>query len=158
MRQLVVHIGSDHRGFKLKQALISAMTDWGMAVRDAGAYSDRRTDFPPVAFQVAEAVVKHPGARGVLMCGSGIGMDMAANKVLGARAALVNNNSMAKQAVEHDQANIIVLPANYVTVAQAKRLLKTFLQAQPDSDVAHRRRVKQISAYERSVKRSAKRS
>lgn len=158
MPKLVVHIGSDHRGFKLKQALISAMTDWGVVVRDAGAFSDRRTDFPPVAFAVAEAVATHPAVRGVLMCGSGVGMDMAANKVDGARAALVTNASMVKQAVEHDQANILVLPANYVTVAQAKRLLNTFLQAQPDKDAAHRRRVKQISAYERSAKRSVKRA
>lgn len=149
-----MHIGSDHRGFKLKRALIDALSDWGVVVHDAGTFSDHRTDFPPIAFKVAEAVAKHStNVRGVLMCGSGIGMDMAANKVPGARAAMVTNISTAKQAVEHDQANILVLAANDVTVTQAKRLLKTFLQAQPDQDAAHKRRVKQISTYERSAKR-----
>lgn len=153
MKELVVHIGSDHRGFKLKRALISSMSDWGIVVHDAGTFSDHRTDFPPVAFKVAEAVANHsPNVRGVLMCGSGIGMDIAANKVVGARAALVTNLNTAKQAVEHDQANILVLAALDVSVVQARRWLKTFLQAQPDQDPAHKRRVKQISAYERAKK------
>lgn len=151
MTTQVIHIGSDHRGFKHKQSLISALTDWGMTVRDAGAFSQERADFPPVAFTVAEAVAKHPKtSRGVLLCGSGIGMAIAANKVKGVRAALVMNVAMAQQAVEHDQANILVLPANFVTTAQARQMLKAFLAAQPQAESAYKRRVKQISTYEQS--------
>lgn len=145
-----VIIGADHKGFALKQELIAALTDWGYGVKDVGAYSDHRTDFPPMAFSVAQHVAKHAKKSvGVLLCGSGIGMAIAANKVKGARAALVMNTSMAKQGVEHDQANILVLPAVYMTKRQAKQALKAFLSARPDSDPAYHRRVKLITKFER---------
>lgn len=145
-----VMIGSDHRGFALKQELLSALTDWGYRVKDVGAYSDHRTDFPPVAFSVAQSVARQPKKTvGVLLCGSGIGMAIAANKVKGARAALVMNTSMAKQGVEHDQSNILVLPALYITKRQATAMLKAFLSAHPDPDPSYHRRVKQITQFER---------
>lgn len=145
-----VIIGADHKGFKLKQELIATLTDWGYSVKDVGAYSDHRTDFPPMAFSVAQFVAKHPKKSvGVLMCGSGIGMAIAANKVKGARAALVMNTPMAKQGVEHDQANILVLPALYMTKRQAREALKAFLVAQPDPDPSYHRRVKLITQFER---------
>lgn len=148
MKQQVI-IGADHKGFALKQELIAALTDWGYSVKDVGTYSDHRTDFPPIAFSVAQHVAKHKKSTGVLLCGSGIGMAIAANKVKGARAALVMNTAMAKQGVEHDQANILVLPAVYLTKRQAKDALKAFLSAQPDADPAYHRRVKLITKFER---------
>lgn len=145
-----IFIGADHHGFTLKQELIAALTDWGYSVKDVGAYSDHRTDFPPMAFSVAQQVAKQPKkSLGLLMCGSGIGMAIAANKVKGARAALVMNPSMAKQGVEHDQANILVLPARYMTKKQAKQALQAFLTAQPNPDPAYHRRVKLITQFER---------
>lgn len=151
----LVSIGADHRGFKLKQLLTSALSDWGFKVNDVGVYSARRSDFPLVAFQVAESVARRPSkVVGVLLCGSGIGVAVAANKVKGVRAALVMNQAMAQQAVAHDRVNVLVLPADFITAAQARRLLKTFLQTLPDKDVAHQRRVAQISAYERRVFKS----
>lgn len=145
-----VVIGADHKGFALKQELVSTLTDWGYTVKDVGTYSEHRTDFPPMAFSVAQQVARHPKQTvGVLLCGSGIGMAIAANKVRGARAALVMNSVMATQGVEHDQANILVLPAVFLTKTQAKLALKAFLTAQPDSDPAYHRRVKLISQYER---------
>lgn len=150
MAKLQVIIGADHKGFALKQELIAALTDWGYQVKDVGTYSDHRTDFPPIAFSVAQHVSKHAKKSvGVLLCGSGIGMAIAANKVKGARAALVMNAAMAKQGVEHDQANILVLPAVYMTKRQGKQVLKAFLAASPDADPAYHRRVKLISKFER---------
>ncbi len=145
-----VVIGADHKGFALKQELIAVLTDWGYSVKDVGTYSDQRTDFPPIAFSVAQLVTKRPKITvGVLLCGSGIGMAIAANKVKGARAALVMNTAMATQGVEHDQANILVLPALYLTTRQAKQVVKAFLSAHPDRDPAYHRRVKLITKFER---------
>lgn len=144
-----VSIGTDHQGYHLKQVLLSTLTDWGYGVIDAGVFSQRRSDYPPIAFSVARAVAKQPQQiRGVLLCGSGIGMAIAANKVKGARAALVMNSQMATQAVEHDQANILVFPASYLNSRQVVHILKAFLKARPDIDTAHRRRVKQIHQFE----------
>lgn len=155
MQRPLVSIGADHRGFKLKQVLMSAMSDWGFKVNDVGAFSARRIDFPPMAFQVAESVAKRPKkVVGVLLCGSGIGVAIAANKVKGVRAALVMNQTMAKQAVTHDRANVLVLPADFLTAQQAQQLLKAFLHSLPDTDSAHKRRVAQITAYERRVYKS----
>lgn len=146
-----VSIGADHRGFELKQHLVSALSDWGYQIHDAGVFSNRRTDFPVVAFAVSQDVAKQRGKSvGVLLCGSGTGMVIAANKVKGIRAALVLNPYMAKQAVEHDQANVLVLPALLIKPAQAKRLLKTFLTSTPAADPAYTRRVQQISKFERT--------
>jgi ribose 5-phosphate isomerase B len=110
-------IGADHRGFLLKNELQKGIND--IAWIDIGSYDDRPTDYPLVAHKAAKMVVKKQVFSGVLLCGSGIGMSIVANRYPGIRAALVWSSAVAKQSKEHDNANVLVFPADYISVTDA---------------------------------------
>lgn len=110
-------IGADHRGFLLKNELQKEIND--IAWIDIGSYDDRLTDYPLVAHKAAKMVVKKQVLAGVLLCGSGIGMSIVANRYPGIRAALVWSSAVAKQSKEHDNANVLVFPADYIAVTDA---------------------------------------
>lgn len=151
MSKPIIIFGADHAGFRMKQLLMETCAQAGFRVIDCGADSQKRSDYPAYAFAVAKQVVVSGGqSLGVLICGTGIGMSIAANKVRGARAALVTSVAMAKQSRQHDQANILVLASRVNSVAEARRFLNAFLAAQTDPDPGHRRRVTQITAFERT--------
>jgi ribose 5-phosphate isomerase B len=123
---MMIFIGSDHRGFELKAALMHGFPeqDWV----DAGCYSTDRTDFPIYAHNVCREVVKKPDInRGILICGSGIGMCIAANRYKNIYAALCWNEAIATTARSHDNANVLVLPAGQLTTEQAFELVRIFL-------------------------------
>jgi ribose 5-phosphate isomerase B len=143
-------IGSDHRGFKLKQTLLDWLKERGILVEDAGSNSnDPGDDYPDVAFAVAKKVAGSGGdARGVLLCGSGAGVDMVANKVKGIRSALVFNEKVARQSREHEDANVISLPADWVDEKEAKKIVDAWMSAVFTGENRHKRRLAKMEEVE----------
>lgn len=121
-----VSIGSDHAGFEQKQALVDYLVGKGYDVIDRGPDSDDRVDYPDYASPVAHDVADGTADRGVLVCGTGIGMAMAADKVPGVRAANIINSEFAALCREHNDANVITLSGRFVSLAENERILDTF--------------------------------
>ncbi len=148
-----IHLGADHGGFELKEQLKKWLEEQGYSVEDHGAHTmDPNDDYPEPAFAVAEAVAEHESenAKGVLLCRSGGGVTIAANKVKGVRAVTVNAPQEADHAVTNNNANIIALAADWLTPDQSKEALKVFLETPFTGEERHQRRINQISAYERN--------
>jgi ribose 5-phosphate isomerase B len=142
-----VIIGSDHAGFAAKQALVAAMKKMGHSVTDAGTDSIESVDYPDFAAQVARAVAGDEAERGVLICGTGIGMAMAANKIHGARAAVVTNEFTAEMSRRHNDANIIALGARVLPVEKMEEYVRIFLES-PFEGGRHAGRVDKIKKLE----------
>ena len=141
-------LGSDHAGFELKRAIGDSLRAAGHDVRDVGTDSTAPVDYPDYARAVADAVLSVQGARGVLICGSGVGASVAANKIHGIRAAVCHDIYSAHQGVEHDDMNVLVLGARVIGVELAKDLVAAFLQARFSNEERHRRRLDKIKAIE----------
>lgn len=122
-------IGSDHGGLNLKAALTSYLTRRGFEVQDAGTHSDASVDYPVYGLKVAERIASGQAQLGVLICGTGIGMSIAANKIPGIRAALVTDVFMARMAKEHNNANILVLGGRVLDEQKACDLVGAWLDA-----------------------------
>lgn len=122
-------IGSDHGGLDLKSALAKYLKERKIEVIDAGTASEASVDYPDFGLKVAELVASGKADRGILVCGTGIGMSIAANKVPGIRAALVTDTFMARMAKEHNNANILVLGGRVLDEQQACELVETWLDA-----------------------------
>ena len=146
-------VGSDHGGYELKEGLVKFIKDEGYEVLDFGAHSKESCDYPLIGFEVARAVSEGRAARGVLICKTGVGMTIIANKVHGVRAAACYDAVMAKLAREHNDTNVLALGANYMDLARAKEILKAWLGAK-HTEERHARRVKQIKDIELKMKRS----
>jgi len=144
-------IGSDHGGYELKKGLIKFMKEEGYEVLDFGTHSKESCDYPLIGFEVARAVSEGKAARGVLVCKTGIGMVIIANKVHGVRAAACYDAGMAKSAKEHNDTNVLALGANYMDLAKAKEILKAWLTAK-HAEKRHAIRVKQIKDIESKIK------
>lgn len=148
----MIYIGSDHAGFQLKQRVLALLKEQNEQYTDLGTTSEDPVDFTDYAFAVAEKVSQ--GARqsngdlGILVCGSGVGMDIAANKVKGVRAALASTPYMGSQSREHDDANVLVLAGRVMTPEQAVEITQAFLRARFDGEERHARRIKKITDYE----------
>ena len=141
-------IGSDHGGIHLKEVLKQHLTERGIEVHDAGTYTEESCDYPDIALQVCRAVTAGDGDRGVLVCGTGIGMSMAANKVKGIRAALCGDVFSAIMSREHNDANVICLGERVLGPGLAVCILDAWL----DTEFAggrHARRVDKIMAIEK---------
>ena len=122
-----IAIGSDHAGFELKQVLIEYLKTKHTEITDKGCYSLERADYPDFGHTVSLAVINNEVDFGILMCGSGNGINMSANKHKGIRAALCWNPEIAALTRQHNDANILTLPARYLTVEEAKRCVDAFL-------------------------------
>lgn len=122
-----IAIGSDHAGFELKEHLITYLKAKNYIVSDKGCYSLERADYPDYGHAVAKAVLNKEAEFGILMCGSGNGINMSANKHQGIRAALCWNSEIAALARQHNDANILVLPARYISAQEAERCVEVFL-------------------------------
>jgi len=123
-----IAIGNDHAGFDLKNTIKDHLQELGMECKDFGAYSTKPyDDYPDIAAEVGEAVASGVYDRGILICGTGIGMSIVANKVPGARAALCNDLFCAKKSREHNNANILTIGARIVDVESAKEIIQTWL-------------------------------
>lgn len=143
-----IAFGADHRGFPLKEKLKDYLVRLGHTVIDEGTFSDERVDYPDYAFKVAQLLSKREVERAILICATGIGMSIAANKVPGVRAALCLNPKMARLSREHNNANCLCLGADLLSPVQAKRIIRIFLQTRFTAG-RHSRRVKKISSFEK---------
>lgn len=148
-------IGADHAGFDLKQIIAEDLRRWGHEVIDKGTDSDDPVDYPDYAEAVALAIVDGEAERGVLICGSGVGASVAANKIPGIRAGLCHNTYAARQGVEHDDMNVLVLGARVIGIELARELVDNFLRAKFNGEERHRRRVGKIKALERRYGKTA---
>jgi RpiB/LacA/LacB family sugar-phosphate isomerase len=143
-----VVLGSDHAGFGLKENLLPYLRGCGHEVLDVGTDSTASVDYPDYALAVAEAVRDGRAERGILLCGSGVGASVAANKIPGIRAGLCHDTYSAHQGVEHDDMNILVLGARVIGQELAHELVRAFLAAAFTGEERHRRRLGKIQALE----------
>ena len=148
-------VGADHAGFEMKQVLADYLRQRGHEVIDKGTDSREPVDYPDVAEAVSGVLLAAQAERGVLICGSGVGASVSANKIPGIRAGLCHDTYSARQGVEHDDMNILVLGARVIGVEIARALVDHFLAAQFNGEERHRRRVEKIKALERRYGKTA---
>jgi RpiB/LacA/LacB family sugar-phosphate isomerase len=146
-------IGSDHAGFQLKQNLISVLREAGFKLHDVGTQSARPVDYPDFAEAVGLGVIEKIArgfldTKGILICGSGVGASIAANKIPGIRAGLCHDTYSAHQGVEHDEMNVLVLGSRVIGPELARDLCLSFLHARFDELPRHARRVEKITQLE----------
>lgn len=146
-----VAIGFDHAGFPLKSVVVSVLRDLGHEVSDLGTDSTEPVDYPDYARQVALAVLAGDCERGVVVCGSGVGASVAANKVPGVRSALCHDTFSARQGVEDDDMNVLCLGARVIGPALAAEVLRAFLSAKFSGAERHVRRLNKVKAIERDA-------
>lgn len=140
-------VGVDHRGFLLKDKFLDILSGMNLTWEDFGTFSGESIDYPQFAFAAGEAVVSGKALRGALVCGTGIGMALAANKVIGIRAAVVTNTFLAEKSRSHNNCNVIVLCED-LTEEQMKEILTTWMTTEFEGG-RHGRRIDQIMDYER---------
>jgi ribose 5-phosphate isomerase B len=150
-------IGSDHAGYELKEKLRQQLTREGMTVEDYGTTNEQSCDYPDIGLSVAERVATDSDTRGILICGTGVGMCIAANKVPGIRAALVYNTYVAQYAKEHNNANILVLPGRVVGMEMAMEMIRSWVRARFAGD-RHQRRLNKITEIEKKYSQPMKQS
>lgn len=146
----IVFIGADHRGFKLKEEIKEKLKEWGYIVRDMGNKNyDTDDDYSEIAIKLAEKVA-FEGAKGILICGSGVGVSIAANKVDGIRAGLCLKERQVRQAGEDDNINVLCLSADLVDEETNIELVKIFLETLFSGEERHIRRINKIKDYEKA--------
>lgn len=155
-RPLRVAIGADHGGFDLKAKLIPLLNDLGYEVADLGTHSPQPCDYPAVGFKVAQAVAAGKFDRGILLCKSGVGIAIVANKVPGIRAAACHTLFDAQRSRSHNDANVLVLGAETLTARQAGHIVKRWFVTPFESGGRHERRVRQIAQIEQRVLREGR--
>jgi RpiB/LacA/LacB family sugar-phosphate isomerase len=143
-----VAVGCDHAGFSLKSTLVGFLRGRGTPVVDVGTMSRRAVDYPDYTERLCRAIQEGRADRGVMICGSGAGACIAANKMKGIRAALCHDHYTAHQAVEHDDANVLCLGSRVIGEALARDLVETFLEARFTGEARHRRRLEKVLALE----------
>lgn len=143
-----IAVAADHAGFELKNHLRGFVESLGHMVTDLGAYNAEASDYPDFAEAIGKAVHSGSAERGVLICGSGVGASIAANKLHGIRAAVCHDSYSAHQGVEHDNMNILVLGSRIVGRALAEDLVKAFLGANFTNEARHVRRLEKITRLE----------
>jgi RpiB/LacA/LacB family sugar-phosphate isomerase len=141
-------IGSDHAGFALKVAMGDLLRSLGHDVLDVGAFNENPSDYPDFAEAVGRAATDGRAERGILICGSGVGASVAANKVAGVRAGMCHDTYSAHQGVEHDDVNVLVLGSRVIGVKLAEELVKAFLSAKFTNEERHARRLGKVKALE----------
>jgi len=138
-----IPIGADHAGFELKEKIREYLTGKSYNVVDKGTYSTERADYPDFAHAVARSILNKEAELGILMCGSGNGIAMSANRHSGIRAALCWNHEIASLARQHNDANILVLPARFITLEEAKKCVDAFFSSTFEGG-RHQSRVEKI--------------
>ncbi len=141
------YAGSDHAGFRLKQLMIAVLKELGDEVIDVGTHNEESTDYPTYGAEVGRKVVAEPGTFGLIVCGTGIGISIAANKVAGVRAALVHDDFTAAAARAHNDANVVSLGARVIGPGVAESALRMFRSTQFVGG-RHERRVSMIDSIE----------
>ncbi|HLD50479.1 MAG TPA: ribose 5-phosphate isomerase B [bacterium] len=149
-----VAVGSDHAGFEMKQFFLPLIREKGHEVSDLGTHDTKPVDYPDFAEAVGKAVRERKADRGIVICGSGVGASIAANKISGIRAALCHDTYSAHQGVEHDDMNVLVLGARIIGLELAKELVFSFLNAHFTQEERHKRRLEKIKTLEAHHDRS----
>lgn len=145
---MIIGIGADHRGYNTKEYLKKVLTEMGHTVKDFGTDSSESCDYPDIACPLSKAQVKGETNRGILICGSGIGMSIAANKIKGAYAALCMNEEMAKMSRNHNNANILTFGASILDRETITRIVEIYLSEEFDGG-RHERRFNKIVECEK---------
>ena len=140
----MIGIGSDHGGYALKQEVIAYLKEKGLEFKDFGCYDEKSCDYPEYAHAVAHAVADGECEKGILICGTGIGISISANKVKGIRCALCHDVFSAKATREHNDANILALGGRVLGTGLALKIVETFLQTPFSGDERHIRRIRGI--------------
>ncbi|HHW15187.1 MAG TPA: ribose 5-phosphate isomerase B [Firmicutes bacterium] len=143
-----IAIGSDHGGFRLKEEITRFLVEQGVEFQDFGCFSLDSVDYPDVALKVAKAVAAGKYPLGILICGTGIGVSIAANKVKGVRAALCHDTYSARMAREHNDANVLTMGGRVIGPDLAREVVRAFLGGQYSGEARHARRLAKISAAE----------
>jgi ribose 5-phosphate isomerase B len=141
-----IYIGSDHAGYDLKGVIKKYLTEKGTKVVDLGCFSADSVDYPDIAREVGEKAVEEKNSLGILICGTGIGMMMSANKLPGVRAAVCTHQLMAKMARMHNDANVLCLGSRIIGEELAKNIVDTFLETEFENEERHRRRIEKMMA------------
>jgi RpiB/LacA/LacB family sugar-phosphate isomerase len=144
-----VALGADHAGFPLKERIKAHLLDLGHEALDLGTHSDDPVDYPDFAEAVGLAIRDERAERGILVCGSGVGASVAANKIRGVRAGLCHDHYSAHQGVEHDDMNVLVLGGRIIGQAVALELVGAFLDARYSGESRHQRRLEKVMQIER---------
>lgn len=144
-----IALGCDHGGFPLKSTVVDALKPFNVEIVDCGAFvNDPLDDYPDFAIAVARAVSEKRADKGIIICGSGVGACIAANKVVGVRAGLCHDTYSAAQGVEHDDMNVLCLGARIVGIEVAKQLVAAFAKARYSGEERHNRRLNKVLALE----------
>ncbi len=142
-------VGADHRGYELKDEIAAALKQAGHEVLDVGTHSADSVDYPDYARAIGGVLKDGLAERGVLVCGSGVGASIAANKIRGVRAALCHDTYSARQGVEHDDMNVLCLGARVIDSELALELVRAFLDARLSDEERYRRRLEKVAEMER---------
>lgn len=145
-------VGSDHAGFALKKELVEWLTSQGHAIVDVGTHSTDAADYPDFAQKVSHEVIEGRAERGIIVCGSGVGACVAANKIKGIRAGMCHDTFSARQGVEDDDMNTLCLGARIIGGELAREVLKAFLNARFSGLERHLRRLNKVLAIEAAGK------
>ena len=140
----MIAIGSDHGGYWLKQEIMAHLKEQGVEYKDYGCYDEKSCDYPVYAKKVANAIVSGECEKGILICGTGIGISITANKVKGIRAALCHDTFSAQATREHNNANVLCMGARVIGPELAFRIADTFLEAGFSNDERHIRRISML--------------
>ena len=158
--RVIVAIGSDHAGYHLKENLKRALVEKGYSVDDMGTYSEGSCDYPDISLKVAEAVAGGKAEKGVLVCATGIGMSMAANKVPGVRAAVCNDEYTARFSRLHNDANVLTMGARVISEEDTGTIMDIFLtteyEGREEEGARHGRRLDKIREIERKYMKTEK--
>jgi len=146
---MTIAIGADHGGFRLKNEIVEFLKNIGYVVNDLGTYSEEPADYPDYARAVSQEVLLKRADRGILICGSGVGACVAANKFPGIRAAICHDTFSARQGVEDDNINILCLGARVIGNELAKDIVKIWLSASFSGAERHRRRLSKVEEIEK---------
>jgi ribose 5-phosphate isomerase B len=141
----MLFLAADHAGYELKEAIRHRLTTRGVPFEDFGTFSDKSVDYPGYAKQLVKAVKKHSG-KGLLFCGSGQGMAMVANRTKGIRAAVVWDEDVARETREDNDANVLSLPARFISEEKAWEIVSAFLSTSFSHEDRHKRRINQIDS------------
>ena len=147
--EMRIVVGADHRGYELKDEIAAALRRAGHQVLDVGTNSADSVDYPDYARAIGEALTDGRAERGVLVCGSGVGASIAANKIRGVRAAVCHDAYSARQGVEHDDMNVICLGSRVIESELAQELVKVFIDARLLDEERYRRRLAKVAEMER---------
>ena len=147
----MIAIGNDHAGFELKDAVISVLNELGLEYKDFGCYNTDKAEYPVYAQKVADSIISGECERGILLCGTGIGISIAANKVKGIRAAVCSDPFSAKMSKIHNDSNILAMGARVVGSEVAKMILKEWLSVEFEGG-RHKERIDQIASIEKGEK------